>query len=732
MSSAFQLLIPSVQFFNSAIESYVGTSHSRWALVRFRQLLRLDLKPNDLTFSLLIKASASSRRPAGSASVNAKTELNQAHAHLVKSGFDRFLYLSTALLDLYMKMGCDAYARRVFECMPERDVVSWNALICGYSRKGMGVEALELFIRMLGEGFSPRAATLVSLVPSCGHRELLSQGRCIHSLGIKSGLDLDCHVRNALMSMYAKCGELDCTESLFNAMVDRSVVSWNTMISAYGQNGFFSDAMCVFKDMVEERCEVNSVSLVSLLSAHADLDSTHCYAIKTGLASDDCVVTSLLCAYTKHDDLGSGESLYERLIQKNLVSLTALLSSYAEKGNIQGMMKCFFEVQQLDMKLDAVALVSILHGLAHFSAHISIGLAFHCYGFKTGLCLHPLIANGLISMYFKFNNIEAASLLFSEMHEKPLISWNSVISGCVQAGMASKVIELFCEMRLSGHKPDAITIASLLCACSQLGYLQLGEKVHNYMLRNHLEFEDFVETALIDLYTKCGRIELAERVFKSIKEPCLASWNSIISGYSLCGLERKSLTYYSEMRRQGLMPDKITFLGVLAACTHGGLINEGRKYFDVMTKDLALRPTLQHHAFMVTLLGRAGLFEEALLFVKNMEVEPDSAVWGALLSACCIHGEVQLGECLAKKLWFLDQQSGGFYVLMSNLYASKGRWDDVARARGMMKDMGRDGCYGASVMEITSMEDNNRNLRFDDVRVNGSSWQHLSFLYSNA
>ncbi|KAK3423214.1 hypothetical protein EUGRSUZ_F00227 [Eucalyptus grandis] len=674
MSSAFQLLIPSVQFFNSAIESYVGTSHSRWALVRFRQLLRLDLKPNDLTFSLLIKASASSRRPAGSASVNAKTELNQAHAHLVKSGFDRFLYLSTALLDLYMKMGCDAYARRVFECMPERDVVSWNALICGYSRKGMGVEALELFIRMLGEGFSPRAATLVSLVPSCGHRELLSQGRCIHSLGIKSGLDLDCHVRNALMSI--------------------SVVSWNTMISAYGQNGFFSDAMCVFKDMVEERCEVNSVSL--------------------------------------HDDLGSAESLYERLIQKNLVSLTALLSSYAEKGNIRGMMKCFFEVQQLDMKLDAVALVSILHGLAHFSAHISIGLAFHCYGFKTGLCLHPLIANGLISMYFKFNNIEAASLLFSEMHEKPLISWNSVISGCVQAGMASKAIELFCEMRLSGHKPDAITIASLLCACSQLGYLQLGEKVHNYVLRNHLEFEDFVETALIDLYTKCGRIELAERVFKSIKEPCLASWNSIISGYSLCGLERKSLTYYSEMRRQGLMPDKITFLGVLAACTHGGLINEGRKYFDVMTKDLALRPTLQHHAFMVTLLGRAGLFEEALLFVKNMEVEPDSAVWGALLSACCIHGEVQLGECLAKKLWFLDQQSGGFYVLMSNLYASKGRWDDVARARGMMKDMGRDGCYGASVMEITSMEENNRNLRFDDVRVNGSSWQHLSFLYSNA
>lgn len=718
MSSAFQLLNPSVQFFNSAIESYIGTLYSRWALIRFRQLLQLNLKPNDLTFSLLIKAYASNRRPSASASVNAKAELNQAQAHLVKSGLDHLVYLSTALLDLYMKVGCDSWARRVFEYMPERDVVSWNALICGYSRKGMDFEALKLFIRMLGEGFSPRATTLVSLVPSCGHRDLVFQGRCIHSLGMKSGLDLDCHVRNALMSMYAKCRELDCTESLFDAMVDRSVVSWNTMISAYGQNGFFIDAMCVFKEMVEKRQEVNSVSLVSLLSAHADPESTHCYAIKTGLVSDDCVVTSLLCAYTKHDDLGYAESLYESLIQKNLVSLTALLSSYAEKGNIKGMMKCFFKIQHLDMKLDAVALVSILHGLTHFSAHISVGLAFHCYAFKTGLCIHSLIANGLISMYFKYNNIEAASLLFSEMQEKPLTSWNSVISGCVQAGTASKAIKLFGEMRLSRHKPDAITIASLLCACSQLGYLQLGEKVHNYVLRNHLELEDFLETALIDLYTKCGRIELAERIFKSIKEPCLASWNSIISGYSLCGLERKSLTYYSEMRGRGLMPDKITFLGVLAACTHGGLVNEGRKYFDVMTKDLALRPTLQHHAFMVTLLGRAGLFEEALLFVKNMEVEPDSVVWGALLSACCIHGEVQLGECLAKKLWFLDQQNGGFYVLMSNLYASEGRWDDVARVRGMMKDMGRDGCYGASVTEITSMEEKNRTLCFDDLRVN--------------
>jgi pentatricopeptide repeat protein len=447
--------------------------------------------------------------------------------------------------------------------------------------------------------------------------------------------------------------------------------------------------------------------------------------MKTGVVNNASVVTALVCVYARHANTELAEMLYNSFPQKNLVSLTAIISSYAEKGNMGSVVECFAHVQQLELKLDAVGLVSILHGIKH-PAHLGIGLAFHAYGLKSGLNVDCLVANGLISMYSNFDEIEAVFSLFFEMSEKPLISWNSVISGCVQAGRSSDAMELFCQMKTFGHSPDAITIASLLSACCQLGYLRFGERLHNYVLRNNLEVEDFVGTALIDMYAKCGRIECAERVYKSIKEPCLATWNAIISGYSLYGLEHKALCCYSEMRAQGLKPDKITFLGVLAACTHGGLVQEGRRYFQIMREEFGMVPGLQHHACMVGLLGRAGLFEEAMLVIKNMEIEPDSAVWGALLSACCIHQEVRLGECLAKKLLFLDCNNGGFYVLMSNLYAVKGRWDDVARLREMMRDTGGDGCSGHSIIEVTSSEDMNRNLCLSKVNLNTKFWQPWS------
>ncbi|VVA12097.1 PREDICTED: pentatricopeptide [Prunus dulcis] len=683
---------PSLPCLHSLLNSYIESRNRKQALLLFRQLLEYNVKPNDLTFSLLLKACTSSSSSSSSPalnSLNVKREANQIHTHLLKSGVDRFMYVSTALLDLYMKLGCVRNAHRLFDDMPDRDVVSWNALICGFSRNGCDFEALKLFVQMCKEGFFPHQTTLVSLVPSC---------------------------------------DLEAAEHLFEEIVEKSVVSWNTMIGAYGQNGFFDEAVLAFKRMQEENVPANLVTMVSLLSANADPESTHCHATKTGLVNDASVITSLICQYATRRNTESGKLLYKSLPQKNLVSLTALMSSYTEKGDLFQVMSCFAHLQQLEMKLDAVAMVCILHGMKD-PMDFRLGLAFHAYGLKSGLSADSLVANGLISLYSRFDKIETAFSLLSEIHEKTLISWNSLISGCVQAGRPSDALEVFFQMKMSGHSPDAITISSLLSGCCQLGYLQFGERLHNYILRNNLEVEDFVGTALIDMYIKCGRIEHAERVFKSIEEPCLATWNSMISGYSLYGLEHEALACFSEMQKQGIKPDKITFLGVLAACTHGGLVQEGRKHFQIMREQFNMVPDLQHYACMVGLFGRAGLFEEALMFIRNMEMEPDFAVWATLLSACCIHQEVKLGEYVARKLFFLDSNNGGFFVLMSNLYAVKGMWDEVARVREMMRESGGDGCSGISVIEMTSLEDMNVNLSSSKSSLNANAWQPLLSLY---
>ncbi|KAG6603840.1 Pentatricopeptide repeat-containing protein, partial [Cucurbita argyrosperma subsp. argyrosperma] len=704
-SSVGHLASLSHSTFHSAFKSYVEGKISTPPLLVFRQLLRCRVKPNDSTFSLLIKAfvvsSSSSSFAPLSCSENAKAEANQLQIHFIKWGFDRFLYVSTAFLDLYSKLGFVKAARRLFDDIPEKDVVSWNALISGYSRSGYNHDAFELFVEMRRRGFNPCQRTLVSLIPSCGTQHLFVQGKCIHALGVKAGLDLDSQVKNTLASMYGKCADLEGVELLFGEIIEKNVVSWNTMIGAFGQNGFFVEAMLVFKQMLEERIDTNSVTMVSILSANANPRSIHCYATKTGLVENVSVVTSLICSYVRCGCIQIAELIYMSKLQKNLVALTAIISGYAEKGDMGSVVKLYSRVQHLEMKLDAVAMVGIIQGIT-YPDHSGIGLAFHGYGLKSGLIIDCLVANGFISMYSRFDDIDAVFSLFQEMREKTLSSWNSVISSCAQAGRSIDAMALFSQMKLSGYGPDSITLASLLSACCQNGNLHFGEIIHSYILRNNLDLEGFVGTALIDMYVKCGRMDFAEKVFKSMKEPCLASWNSLISGYGLFGFNNHAFLCYTKMLEKGIKPNKITFSGILAACTHGGLVEEGRTYFEIMKKELGIVPESQHCASMVGLLGRAGLFEEAILFIKNMEVNPDSAVWGALLNACCIHQEVKLGESVAKRLLFSNSRNGGFFVLMSNLYAASGRWNDVARVRKMMREMGEDGCSGVSLMEWIS------------------------------
>lgn len=697
-----------LSFFHSLLTLCTGSQNTKRPLLIFRQLLEVNANPNDLTFSLLIKACASSLASYAHGSATAALHVSQIQTQLVKRGIDKFVYINTALLDFFMKLGFTTNAHQLFEDMTYRDIVSWNALICGYSQNEHHYDAVALFVQMLREDFRPNHTTIVGLAPSCGRYELILQGRSLHGFGIKAGLDCDPQLKNALTSMYAKCDDLEASELLFEEMSEKCVVSWNSMIGAYGQHGFLEKAMICFKQMLEEGLQPSPVTMMSLLSANAVPETIHCYIIKCGMTNHASLITSLVCSYARQGCIDMAELLCKNSPTNNLISLTAIMSSYSEKGDIKSVIKYFIKSQQLDMKLDAVALLGVLHGITD-PAHFAVGLAFHAYGLKSGLTTESLVANGLISMYSRFNEIESVFPLFSEMSKKPLTTWNSMISGCVQAGKSSEAMDLFCQMKMSGQRPNAITISSLLSGCCQLGHLRIGEALHNYVIRNDIQMEDYTETALIDMYSKCGRLEYAEKVFNSITDPCLATWNSIISGYSLYGLEHKAFSCYNELREQGLKPDRITFLVVLAACTHGGLVPKGTEYFRIMTEENGFIPGLQHCACIVGLLGRAGLFKEAMEFIRHMEVEPDSAVWGALLSACCIHQEIKLGECLAKKLFLLDFRNGGFYVLMSNLYAVAGRWDDVGRVREMMRDSGGDGCSGVSVIEVVSVEDDLNN-----------------------
>ncbi|XP_058089484.1 pentatricopeptide repeat-containing protein At2g04860 [Magnolia sinica] len=687
---------PDISFWNANLRSHINAKNFKSALMLFSRMLELNLKPNELTFSLLIKASVSLPD-------SKKVDAQRIHAHLLKAGFSSSVLVLTALLDLYAKCGCISSAHKLFDEMPERDGIAWNALICGYSYNGYDFDALELFSSMLEVGLNPCRVTLVSIIPSCARQDLLFQGKSIHAYAVKSALALDSRVMNALTSMYAKCSDLDAAWLLFGSMIEKSVISWNTMIAAYGQNGSWEEALAVFNQMLSENVVPNSVTIVSLLSANVPVDSTHSYAVKMGLVADISVITSLICIYSRFGNTDAAELLYGLMPQKNLVSLTAIISGHVEKGDVCLALERFCQMQLIDMKPDAVAMARILQGFTNQHT-IQTGISLHGYGIKSGLVSNVLVLNGLISMYSRCDDIEAAFSLFRGMQKRQLITWNLMISSCVQAGRLIDAVDLFCQMKVFRYEADLITMASMLSGCAQLRSLQLGKILHGYIHRNSLQMDAFIGTALIDMYAKCGTIENAERVFKTIEEPCSATWNSMIMGLALCGLEQQALEHYDRMAERGLKSDKITFLGVLSACSHAGLVEEGRQYFKLMIEVFKIAPGLQHCACMVNLLGRAGLLDEAVLFIKNMEVEPDSVVYGALLGACCIYQDIKLGECLARRIFFLDYRNCGYYLLMSNLYAGAGRWDDVARMRKMVKeDIGGDGYSGSSLIEVNSM-----------------------------
>ncbi|XVF72985.1 hypothetical protein PTKIN_Ptkin12aG0165000 [Pterospermum kingtungense] len=353
------------------------------------------------------------------------------------------------------------------------------------------------------------------------------------------------------------------------------------------------------------------------------------------------------------------------------------------------------------------ALPYLLHGQILHSHFLKSGFGLDCYALTALMDMYaklrmlPLARqvfdemrvrnvptwNALIAGYSRCGDMKEASELFKSMPEKNVVSWTSMISGYSQNGQFSRALEMFLRMeKETAIKPNRVTIASVLPACANLGALEVGERIEAYARENGL-FEDlYVSTCVLEMYTRCGKIEVAKRVFDEIgQRRNLCSWNSMIMGFALHGKCIEALEYYDQMLHEGTAPDDVTFVGVLLACTHGGLVVIGRELFESMAEKYHINPKLEHFGCMVDLLGRAGALQEAYDLIKTMHMKPDAVVWGALLGACSFHNNVELAEKAAQHLFQLEPWNAGNYVILSNIYASAGRWDGVAKLRKSMK-----------------------------------------------
>lgn len=294
----------------------------------------------------------------------------------------------------------------------------------------------------------------------------------------------------------------------------------------------------------------------------------------------------------------------------------------------------------------------------------------------------------MLVAYLRCGELDEASRLFRDMEERNVRTWNSILAGFVRGGRYKEVLDLFQEMMLGCVKPDKITVVSVVSASASLGALDQGKWVHGYLKRRGLEFDVVIGTALIDMYGKCGSVEEAAEVFREMPKRDVLAWTAMISALAIHGLGEEAFALLEEMEERGLRPNSVTFGALLSACAHSGMVEKGRWCFDRMKRIYLIEPQVQHYACMVDLLGRAGLFEEAESLIGDMPMDPDLFVWGALLGACRMHGNVELGERVAARLITMDPLNHAYYIILSDIYAKAKRFADVKRIRAFMKDQG--------------------------------------------
>eukprot|EP01018_Ginkgo_biloba_P003869 Gb_21351 [translate_table: standard] len=649
------------------IGGYANHGYYEDTLTLFCQMQRAGTQPDDYVIPNVLKACA------GLAAVQQGKEI---HGYLIRTEFDRGVYVGSALLDMYGKCGSVDSARQVFDKMSQRNVVSWNAMIVGYVQNGYGIDALKLFHEMQIADIKCNQVTITSLLSACAELRALRQGKEVHNFIMRSGLESDVFVGSVLLGMYARCGSIVDAHGVFEKMSEKDVVSWNLLLSGYVQNGHNDHALNLCHQMQLAGLKPDSVTIATVLSACVKLldmrhgKNIHSYVIRNGFESDVFVASGLIDMYAKSRSIKNARQVFDKMFQRDVALWNSMIAGYVENGCGEEALKLFQQMQLAGVKPNVISWNTMLAGYT-----------------KNGQGFEALEL---------FDKMQSAGV-------KPnVITWTSMVTGFAQNGHGDDALKAFCRMQLAGVKPNSVTIVSALSACANLAALEQGKDIHAYIIRTGMESDIPVVSALLNMYAKCGSIDNACQLFNKLSEKDTILWNAMITGYAMHGLGEDALSLFNNMKRSGMKPDHFTFIAILSACSHAGLVDEGWLYFDLMKETYLITPSIEHYACMVDLLGRSGQLDEACELINQMPLKPDACVLGALLGACRVHCNVELGEHVAESLFELEPENAGNYVLLSNIYAAAGRWNDAAKVRNMMKEKRLKKRPGYSWIEVTN------------------------------
>ncbi|MQL80130.1 hypothetical protein Taro_012577 [Colocasia esculenta] len=611
------------------------------------------------------------------------------HGVIVKSGFHTDVYVGTALISYYSKAGRIEAALSVFDELPVRNSVTWTAIISGYSQTGWSWVSLELFRNMMETGVEPDRFVFSSVISACALLSFLEGGRQVHGYVYRNGADFDISVNNVLIDLYAKCSRVRTAHKLFDQMDVKNLVSWTTMISGYMQNSCNLEAVSLFSEMCQLGWRPDAFACTSVMTSCGSLmalrpgEQVHAYAIKTNLEEDEFVKNGLVDMYAKCSSLANARVAFDVIAEKNVISYNAMIEGYASHENLAESVKLFNRMRSESLSPTLLSFVSLL-GASASQSDVGLSKQIHALIIKYGVSLDLFSGSALIDVYSKCSCTDDAQVVFEEMEDRDLVLWNAMISGYTQNGQEEEAFKLFHELRVTGMRPSEFTFVSLLSASSNLASPLHGFQFHGQIIKAGIESDCHVSNALIDMYAKCGSVAEARALFDKTREKDVVCWNSMISKYAQHGHAEEALKIFQQMRNEGVEPNYVTYVGVLSACSHVGLVEDGLLHFNSMKCDFQIEPGTEHYACIVGLLGRAGRLNEAKEFIDQMPIEPAAVVWRSLLGACQLFGDANLGRYAAKMAISDNPSDSGSYILLSNILASNEMWVDVEKVRQTM------------------------------------------------
>ncbi|PKA52221.1 Pentatricopeptide repeat-containing protein [Apostasia shenzhenica] len=539
----------------------------------------------------------------------------------------------------------------------------------------------------------PKPVIFASLLRASTRSFSFRLGLQIHTHIFKSGLQSDRFVGNSLLALYFKlCPSISVTRQVFGSLPVKDVVSWTSMVSGYVRAGKPIEALRMFISMSDFGVDPNAFTLSSAIKACAELENPdlgrcfHGKVMVIGFKSNRVISSSLVDLYGRSSFVDDARKVFDEMPDPDPICWTSLISALTRNDRFEEALGFFRSMLKKINEFipDEFLLGTILSALGNLGKSRQ-GKEAHSKVITSSLSGNVVVESSLVDMYSKCGLVDLARQVFDRMPHRNAVSWCALLGGYCQSGNYNTVIDIFREMDLEDYD---YCFGSVLRSCTSLSAVMLGKELHCYFLKTRSWKNVVVESALIDLYAKCGLVDYAHRVFVAASTRNLITWNAMICGFAQNGRADRALEVFDEMLKRGWRPDYVTFVAVLFACSHKGMVEEGKKSFRSMTKDYGIEPGIEHYSCMVDLLSRAGMLEEAETLILSSSHRDDSSLWAALLGACATHSSAELAERVAKKMIELEPRYHLSYILLANVYKSVGRWNDALEIRGLMRKRG--------------------------------------------